>query len=310
MARVRLFRPYDLTFFLDKKKEIFCLNNRIRFTNNQLSVKNCLLDFFGLISSEITAVCYGPPNIYYWGGQAGINNKFSTAWINWLIAGEKADNSNLPLLLDFLIKEAGNEQMKSLAVVLDENHWFSTAFRQNGFSIFSKQTVWHISSPAASCLEEWTIVSVNPFDEYDMFYQSQIPPLIRQLGSNWEKDQIYTLRKENQVTAFAKVEVVRNQVYIDPVFHPAVDNPGRLLIKLAASVCEFPEPDIWVCVPGFQAWMTDSLISEGFQIENRQTVFVKNLTAKVTETTPLFAFDQKSLQPIGTHQLNSIRKVK
>ena len=310
MARVRLFRIYDLAFFLDKKNKIFCLNNRIRFTNNQLSIKNCLLDFFGLISTEITALCYGSPNVYYWGGQVGIEKKFSTAWINWLVAGEKGENSNLPLLLDFLIKETGNEQMKCLAVVLDENHWFISAFRQDGFSIFSKQTVWHISSPVISGSEEWTAVSVNPFDEYDMFYQSQIPPLIRQLGSNWEKDQVYTIRKDNQVTACAKVEVLRNQVYIEPVFHPAVDNPGGLLIKLAASVCDFPDPEIRVSIPGFQAWMTDSLISEGFQIESRQIVFVKNLAVKITEAVPSFAFDQKSLQPIGTHQYNSIEKMK
>ncbi len=310
MDRVRIFHIYDLAFFLNKKNTIFCLNNWILFTNNQLSFLKYLIDFFGLISTEITAVCFGSSRVYYWIGQIDVDSRLSSAWINWLIAGEDADSSTLPLLLEYLIKEAGEAQMKTLAVVLDETHWFCSAFRQIGFSVISKQTVWKITPPVVPCLENWREVSVDPFDEYDLFYQAQIPPLIRQLGSNWKKPRIYALKKENQVVACAKVEVIKNKVYIEPVFHPVIDNPGNALIQLASAVCAIPGMELRISIPGFQAWMTESLLNEGFQVESRQIVFVKNLAEKVYDPVPSFLFEQNALRPIGTHQYHTIEKAK
>ncbi len=310
MIKVRLFRIYDLTFFLDKKSKIICLNNRIRYTGCQLSLMNCLLDYFGLTSQEISAVCYTSPAEYYWGGFASLEKREITSWINWLIASEKADNVNLPLLLDFLVKEAGNEQMKYLAAIVDENQWFCSSFRLNGFSIYSRQTVWHLAVPSIPTNEQWTSVLLEPMDECDLFLQAQIPPLIRQIGNNWDNNQVYVLRKNDQIVLCAKIVLVKNQVYIEPVFHPEAENPGNLLVQLASLVCQNAEIEIRAAIPGFQAWLTESLLSEGFQIETKQIIYVKNLTVKIADEVMAFAFDQKKLQPVGPHQYQAIEKKK
>ena len=308
MIKVRLFRIYDLTFFLDKKSKIICLINRVRYTGCQLSLINCLLDYFGLTSLEISAVCYTSPAEYYWGGLASLERRGTTSWINWLIASEKADNLNLPLLLDFLVTAAGNEQMKYLAAVVDENQWFCSSFRLNGFSIYSRQCVWHLCASSIPTDEHWTSELIEPFNECDLFLQAQIPPLIRQIGNNWSNNQVYILRKNNQIILCAKIELFKKQVYIEPVFHPEAENPGNLLVQLASWVCQSPEIEIRVAIPGFQAWLTESLLSEGFQIEMKQIIYVKNLAVKVTDEVMSFAFDQKKLQPIGPHQYHAIEK--
>ncbi len=311
MDRVRNFHIYDLAFFLSKKSTTFCFNNWTRFTNNQAGQARYLFDFFGLISTDVTAVCLDTARVYYWGAQIDVDSSLPSAWINWLMAGEKADNVRLPLLLEYLIQEAGEAQKKTLAVILDEGHWFSAAFRQVGFAVISKQTIWKMHLPDdLPYPDDWQEVVVQPFNEFDLFYQSQIPPLLRQLGSNWKSPRIYALKKDNQVVACAKVETDKNNVYIEPIFHPVIENPGKALIHLAASVSTVPDSELRVAVPGFQAWMTESMLNEGFQLDTRQIVFVKNLTEKAHDTVPSFLFEQNALQPIRTHQVHTIKKAK
>jgi hypothetical protein len=59
-------------------------------------------------------------------------------------------------------------------------------------------------------------------------------------------------------------------------------------------VCQSPEIEIRVAIPGFQAWLTESLLSEGFQIEMKQIIYVKNLTVKVTDEVMSFALIRKN----------------
>jgi hypothetical protein len=198
--------------------------------------------------------------------------------------------------------------MKYLAAVVDENQWFCSSFRLNGFSIYSRQCVWHLCASSIPTDEHWTSELIEPFNECDLFLQAQIPPLIRQIGNNWGNNQVYILRKNNQIILCAKIELFKKQVYIEPVFHPEAENPGNLLVQLASWVCQSPEIEIRVAIPGFQAWLTESLLSEGFQIEMKQIIYVKNLTVKVTDEVMSFAFDQKKLQPIGPHQYHAIEK--
>jgi hypothetical protein len=90
-----------------------------------------------------------------------------------LIASEKADNLNLPLLLDFLVTAAGNEQMKYLAAVVDETMVLQFFSSERFFNLFKTVCM------ASLCFfhstdEQWTSELIEPFNECDLFLQSQI----------------------------------------------------------------------------------------------------------------------------------------
>jgi len=302
VARVRPFRFYDARFFLDKEIKYYCLSNRIRFTTNQFSMVNCFLDALNPVAGSCLAVTFGSHLAYYWGGQAAFDNKNATGWFNWLAAGKNASNSNLLELIEFLTAQAGQEGMRQCAVVLDESHWVTGSFRQNGFGVYAKQSVWQFTGPFPSDLpEDWQSVTPTPFDEYDRFYESQITPLIRRLGSNWRQNTLYALKKDGMILATAKASASApcSRVYLEPIFHPAVDNPANLLFSLAKKLCSAGQQEINVLIPGFQAWVADSLRDEGFAPVSRQILFVKNLAVTAAEEKKLLPIEHSKLQPAG-----------
>ncbi len=311
MAQVRTFRLYDMKFFLETENKYYCLSNRTRFTNNQFSLTTCFLDSLNLLSSESIAVARGPYLTYYWGGQISFDMKKNTAWFSWLIAGKHSNNSNLLELLEFLVTKAGKAGMQSCAVVLDEGQWVTGSFRQIGFSVYSKQTVWCYKGELNSDGENWQSVSVTPFDEYDLFYESQITPLIRQLGSNWNQENIYALKKDGMIQATAKATAQSgNRVYLEPIFNPGVENPAKSMLSLAKQINHTTDQEVYVMIPGFQAWANDPFNEENFNLVCRQTVFVKNLAAKVVEEKPAIQLENGYLQPVGPANFQMNKKEK
>lgn len=302
MTRVRSFRLYDTGFFLDKGNKFYCLSNRTRFTNNQFSLTNCFLDALNLVNPGSIAVSLSTPMSYYWGGQVSFDVKHATAWFDWLISGKNSNNSNLLELLEYFVKEAGQEGMHNCAVTLDEGNWVTSSFRQNGFGAYAKQSVWKYDGDYHDEMTEfWQLVTPVPFDEYDRFYESQITPLIRKLGSNWTQGNIYALKREGEILATAKAttDSSRKTIYLEPIFHPGAESPARLLFGLANTLIGFFQCEINVLVPGFQAWVIDSYRSEGYFPVCNQIIYVKKLTAPVADEIRMLAIEKGTLQTAG-----------
>ncbi len=317
MTRARPLRLYDLKLFLGKENKSYCLSNRIRYTICQISLFSWLKDTLNLYPNELAAVCLNERHQYHWGGQTSFDQKNAVAWFTWLLAGENASTANLSILLEYLIQEAGQAGMRRCAVTLEEGNWVTSAFRQLGFGVFARQTVWHKrqSSKIESVSEKtdpgiiWQPVNITPFDEFDNFYESQITQSIRQLGSNWGKSSVFAVKKDHAILATAKVSANNSdRIYIEPIFHPGVEDPAGLIQLLADHVIKSTEKNIYVLIPGFQAWLSEAFAQKEYAPVDRQIIFVKNLAIDTAEEARKLPIEQQLLQPVGTGQYTITKK--
>lgn len=309
MTRVRSFRFYDIKFFLEKEIKSYCLCNRIRFTNNQISFVSALMDSFKLVPGESMAVTMESTVNYSWCGQIRTSEKNRVAWFTWLVESSKAVNADLAVLLEFLIQEAGLLGMESCAVIIDEGHWLAAAFRQAGFSIIHRQMVLHKIVSGSNKTVEWEPAVLEPFNAVDLFYESQIPAAIKPLGRDWAGGNVFSVKQDDHFRAIAKVTDDRmNKMYIEPIFHPGEEDPAGLIRSLAAQLLPSKELEVRVLIPGFQAWLLDAFEMDGFQTECKQQIFIKNLAIVVSDDSPVRVAENPVLQPAGSRQFTTIKK--
>ena len=309
MTRVRSFRFYDIKFFLEKEIKSYCLCNRVRFTNNQISFVSALMDSFKLVPGESMAVSLESSINYSWCGQIRTSEKNKVAWFTWLVESSKAVNADLAALLEFLIQEAGLMGMETCAVSLNEGHWLTAAFRQVGFSIIQRQTVLRKIVSGNSVPVDWEPAVLEPFNTVDLFYESQIPAAIKPLGRDWAGGNVFSIKQGDHIRAIAKVTDDRiNKLYIEPIFHPGEEEPAALIQSLAAQLLPAKSLEVRVLIPGFQAWLIDSFEMDGFETECKQQVFTKNLAVAVGEDALVRVAEKPVLQPVGSRQFTTIKK--
>ncbi|NMA13095.1 MAG: hypothetical protein GX933_07945 [Chloroflexi bacterium] len=309
MTRVRSFRFYDIKFFLEKEIKSYCLCNRIRFTNNQISFVSALMDSFKLVPGESMAITMESPVNYSWCGQIRTSEKNKVAWFTWLVESSKAVNADLAVLLEFLIQEAGLMGMESCAVIIDEGHWLTAPFRQAGFSIIHRQIVLRKIVSGDKKAVDWEPAVLEPFNAVDLFYESQIPAAIKPLGRDWAGGNVFSVKQDNHFRAIAKVTDDRiNKLYIEPIFHPGEEDPAGLIHSLAAQLLQAKELEVRVLIPGFQAWLLDAFEMDGFQTECKQQIFIKNLAVAITDDFLVRVAENPVLQPAGSRQFTSIKK--
>ncbi len=193
-------------------------------------------------------------------------------------------------LLEGVCQAAGERGAWNLAAEVDEDSPAFEGLRRAGFAIYARQNVWALpppAKPAASAANSqdrplWRAEIGSDRPAVHFLYANLVPALVQQIeppparGSRglvyWEAGEL-----------LGYLEVARGPLgtWVQPYFHPAVEQTHALLVDLLARGPVGRVRPVFVCVRSYQGWMNGLLERLGFELCASQAVMVKRLAATV-----------------------------
>lgn len=296
MIQTRPFSFTDLLIFLNKNTRSYCLENPVRFTSGRSLPGKYFSGFFSLLPSSMIAVSLLENQEYGWAGDLYFDTGALTAWIDQLLEMPGADSASLQSMLDYFTTQAGDKKMTFIAAAVDENAWFCSAFRQCGFSVCFRQTIYHTlyHKPSHSSLRDWKLIDRNQFGIFDSLSRSQIPPTAHNIRRRWDERKTWSLSVNGEAIAFIGAEQAAGKLYLEPVFHPETQDPASILFSLAEQLGMEEGKSIFVNVPSYQSWIGYKLPSADWENVCNQIIFTKALTSKIEEKSFLRSFEKNT----------------
>ncbi len=84
-------------------------------------------------------------------------------------------------------------------------------------------------------------------------------------------------RQDGDMLAYADASSGPHGIYLQPVIHPAVENPDAILAGLLSRQPSSPQRPIYVAARSYQAWIEPSLQRLHGQVSPRFALLVKHL---------------------------------
>lgn len=166
-----------------------------------------------------------------------------------------------------------------LAEVEELNPAFET-LRRGGFSVYALQRVWQLLPQAdfAKSARHWQ--PANPMDEVVLrnLYHNLVPPLV-QGAEPWpaRRPSVLVLRQKEEVQAYVNVIYGANGIFMQPLFHPDVQNVADLLADLITAVSPQMGRPVYLAVRSYQAWLETALEQMNTRADARRALLVKHL---------------------------------
>jgi hypothetical protein len=193
------------------------------------------------------------------------------------------EDSNLPVLLEDLARQAGNwGALHILAEIAETSKVFST-LRRSGFSVYAWQRMWDVSNiqPAGLLSKDWKRVRSVHHPAVQSLYYQIVPPLLHPIEPL--SDQPQGLICDGEVNCYVSIASGANGIVLTPLIHPEVSSVDDKLSSLLKCLPERHGRQVYLCVRSYQAWLEPVLADLGALATQRQAVMVKHLARLVKE---------------------------
>ncbi len=197
-------------------------------------------------------------------------------------------------LLDALARSAGERGAHHLIAEVDEDSPAFESLRRAGYAIYARQRIWKLApapspSPPASPANSspWRAEAASDLIPIRSLSLTLIPPLVQQIeppaarpGSGvvyWPDDELH---------AYLEIERGPLGIWIQPYFHPAVQDAGQLLAAFLAGGIDSRRRPVYACVRSYQSWMNGALERLRFVPAGDQAVMVRRMAVPLREAAP------------------------
>lgn len=219
-------------------------------------------------------------------GQIRQSPKLPGAQINYLLSPEGSDKGDLILLLEGLIKEAGQWGAKQvLAEISPDSDGFSQ-FRRAGFSVLAKQRLFKFvgTGEIQTNLEDyWRIWTSDDIYAMRCLYMALVPPLIQPVEplTRLEMLGLVYYDRSGELQAFADLVCGPVGVWVMPFVHPqsGVDI-SELMVQMIADLPDLNGRPVYVAVRSYQPWIESALESLSEERSLEQVLMVKHLAIR------------------------------
>jgi hypothetical protein len=158
--------------------------------------------------------------------------------------------------------------------------------RNAGFAIYTRQRIW--------CLEGTSVLDVLPgpdvwqreFDADESainhHYLNIVPALVQQVELPPKIDRKdFSHWHDDDLLGYLDIERGPLGVWVDPYFHPAVENLDDLLVSFLANYSDSQKRPLFFSVRSYQGWIGHALERLGFEPHSDQAVMVKRLAVSI-----------------------------
>ncbi|OGO14822.1 MAG: hypothetical protein A2Y93_05775 [Chloroflexi bacterium RBG_13_68_17] len=194
-------------------------------------------------------------------------------------------------LLEGVCQAAGERGALNLAAEVDEDSPAFAGLRRAGFAIYARQNVWALPTPAEAAREGrpdaqsrqlWRTEIGSDRSAVHFLYANLVPALVQQIEpppARGSRGLVYW--QGGELLGYLEVERGPLGTWVQPYFHPAVEQTHALLVDLLAHGPVSRARPVFVCVRSYQGWMNGLLERLGFGLCASQAVMVKRLAATV-----------------------------
>ena len=229
--------------------------------------------FTGVAAQDSDAPIYGKM-IYTLGERS--------AHLSFLAPAKVERSPSLPLLVEGLTVQSGEWGAFNLLADVEEYDPIFESLRRCGFGVYAWQRIWKLSLPAVR--DTRRILRWRPAAGCDSIgvrtlYQSVVPPLVASAESlPGDRFNGLVLRQAGEVRGYVECAHGPRGIFLQPVFHPDVEDVTELLEELRLCVLDtgWARP-LYVAVRSYQAWLEPMLESLGALAAPRQALMVKRM---------------------------------
>lgn len=243
-------------------------------------------------------------------GQVQARKGEQSARLSYLLPIPELGQSGLPSLLEALAWFAGSSGALHLLAEVEEKSPVFQSLRRAGFSVYGWQHIWQFPpeyelSPVLPNL--WQPASDMDEIAIRSLFHALVPPLVQAaepIGKRSLNGMVY--RQGDEILAYVDGIYGPAGVYLQPLFHPAVDNAADLLRCLPGSIPFLMGRTVYLSMRSYQAWLETALHTLKMSAAPRQVLLVKHLAAAqrvpsaVTITAAAFEKHQPAMIGPGT----------
>lgn len=291
---IRSFDWRDLSLLHRVRHRGLCLDSQLAYTRGPNVLQYALLDMLNPGRTAQTLVLRP-------GGQASIGQVLlpagrNGAHIAFISPAEVLQDKDGVELLEALARVAGERGAHSLIAEVDEDSPAFESLRRSGFAIYSRQRIWQRMPDAPAPLAEppsstgapvWRLESSADTVAITGLYANLVPALVQQVEPPpTNHDQGLVHWRQGELLGYLGVNSGPRGVWVQPYFHPAAEDPERLLAQALEEIQDRPTRPLYMCVRSYQSWMTAPLHDLGFEARADQAVMVKRLAVSLRQLQP------------------------
>jgi hypothetical protein len=271
-----------------------CLDSQLAYTRGPNVLQYALLDMLNPGRTAHTLVLRP-------GGQASIGQVLvpagrNGAHIAFISPAEVLEDKDGVELLEALARAAGERGAHSLIAEVDEDSPAFESLRRSGFAIYSRQRIWQRMPDAPAAPAEsssspgapvWRLESSADTVAITGLYANLVPALVQQVEpppANHEQGLVHW--RQGELLGYLGVNSGPRGVWVQPYFHPAAEDPERLLAQALEEIPDRRTRPLTMCVRSYQSWMTAPLHDLGFEVRADQAVMVKRLAVNLRQMQP------------------------
>ncbi len=201
-------------------------------------------------------------------GQVHQSPNMSGAHINYLLQMEEGDQGDLVVLLEGLIKEAGNWGSKQITADLNTNSELFPQFRRAGFSVIAKQRVFRCPVPKENKKVQggWRIWTSEDIPLMRRLYLTLVPPLIQPVEPLTRREMLGLVFYDDQGSLQAYADLVYGPVgiWVLPLIHPQTKvSIDAMLSQMLLNLPDINGRRVYITARSYQPWVESGLETMG-----------------------------------------------
>jgi hypothetical protein len=286
-----MIRPFDwrdLGLLHRARDAGLCLDSQLAFTRGANTFQNLLLDMLTPGRTAYTLVVRPEDKEEEAAVIGQILHRAGEPHARLTFIGpvDTMENPSIGRLLDSLSHAAGERGAHHLIADVDEQSPIFENIRKAGFAIYSRQRIWCLDgAPAIDDLPDsnaWRTECDADESAINHLYLNIVPALVQQVELPPRIDRRDFVHWQNS-DLFGYLDIERGPlgVWVDPYFHPAVENLDELLMSFMAMYSDSQKRPLFFSVRSYQGWIGHVLERLGFEPRSDQAVMVKRLAASI-----------------------------
>lgn len=272
---------HDWLYLFRHRKELTCLDNILLLTRGKpLSLNHILFGFhptdhrfFGVYeSADEPGRCIA--QIYQ-------TLKMNSAHINFLLQPAETSAACLVPLLEGMIKQAGNWGAKQVVADVNTDSPYFVHFRQAGFSVLAKQSVYKCSPPGGVVQNDkgnWRIWSSADISTMRCLYHTLVPPLVQPVEPLTRRAMLGLVYydQKGDLQAYADLVYGPTGVWVLPIVHPQTKfDITDLLAQMLLALPDRNGRPVYVTSRSYQPWVEHALLDLSVDTLPEQALLVR-----------------------------------
>ena len=188
-------------------------------------------------------------------GQASHTLGSAVAHFTFLAPQKAVGLEGTAKLVEYLVKRVGERKAQVLVADVDEKTAVFELLRQLNFSIFARQRIWRITKIPRENAANMAWREMNSQDEFNIhkLYHAIVPTMVQQV----ESPPTFGMNRwvyydQGNLLGYADVVKGAAGIWVRPYIHPEMENVGKHLTGLLASLTPRERRPVYVFLRSYQ----------------------------------------------------------